>query len=334
MSGIKVAILIPSTTKERPWKNIKETDLYKINLKSFLLTYDPEHTYTYYVGIDNDDPLYSKESERKELLRFISVMKNVSLQFISLQGIKKGHLTVMWNRLFHKAYHDGYDYFYQCGDDIQFINKGWVSKSIKLLRLYHNLGCTGPHDKMQYRVHTQSFVSRKHYEIFKFYFPPEIINWFCDDWITKVYWEDLLYPLLDKWCMNCGGAPRYINPHYNHTYDKQKILSNNLIARDRKKLAYILQESGLTFPKSIMLQEQYKMKIGFKENEKKYDKLVNNTHTAVMNSVKKQKDAYQSTIQKIIQQKKIIQSTKPPSLLNALKTTISHKKAMGLLIKD
>ena len=47
MSGIKVAILIPSTTKERPWKNIKETDLYKINLKSFLLRYDPEHTYTY-----------------------------------------------------------------------------------------------------------------------------------------------------------------------------------------------------------------------------------------------------------------------------------------------
>ena len=53
-----------------------------------------------------------------------------------------------------------------------------------------------------------------------------------------------------------------------------------------------------------------------------------------MNSVKKQKDTYQSTIQKIIQQKKIIQSAKPPSLLNALKTNISHKKAMGLLIKD
>ena len=202
----KVAILIPTTTRGRTWKNIKETDLYKVNLMSFLLTYCKEHTYTYYLGIDLNDPIYCKENERKELIRFINVMKNVSVQFISMKHIKKGHLTVMWNRLFKKAYDDGCHYFYQCGDDIQFINKGWVSKSIQLLQLYNNLGATGPHDTMQTRVHTQSFVSRKHYEIFKFYFPPEIINWFCDDWITKIYWKDLLYPLLDKWCMNSGGC--------------------------------------------------------------------------------------------------------------------------------
>ena len=298
MSGIKVALLIPSTTKERPWKNIKETDLYNINLKSFLLSYDPEHTYTYYIGIDDDDPIYSKQSERKELLRFISVMKNVSLQFVSMRGINKGHLTVMWNRLFEKAYHEGNDYFYQCGDDIQFLNKGWVTKSIKLLRLYHNLGCTGPHDKMQYRVHTQSFVSRKHYEIFKFYFPPEIINWFCDDWMTKIYWEDLLYPLLDKWCMNSGGAPRYTSPRINNTYEKQHALSETLIARDRKKLANILQQSRLTFPKAMMINEQEKMKIGFKENEKKYNTIIDKTYTSVMQSIQ-EKDEVEVENQRI-----------------------------------
>ena len=289
MSGIKVALLIPSTTKDRPWKNIKETDLYKINLKSFLLSYDPEHTYTYYIGIDDDDPLYSKESERKELLRFISVMKNVSLQFVSMRGINKGHLTVMWNRLFEKAYHEGNDYFYQCGDDIQFLNKGWVTQSIKLLRLYHNLGCTGPHDKLQHRVHTQSFVSRKHYEIFKFYFPPEIINWFCDDWMTKIYWKDLLYPLLDKWCMNCGGAPRYTSPRMNNTYEKQRALSDTLIARDRKRLAYILQQSKLTFPKAMMISEQEKMKTGAQENEKKFNHIIDKTYTSVMQSIQKKR---------------------------------------------
>ena len=334
MSGIKVAILIPSTTKERPWKNIKETDLYKINLKSFLLSYDPEHTYTYYVGVDDDDPLYSKESERKELLRFISVMKNVSLQFVSMRGINKGHLTVMWNRLFEKAYHEGNDYFYQCGDDIQFLNKGWVTQSIKLLRLYHNLGCTGPHDKLQHRVHTQSFVSRKHYEIFKFYFPPEIINWFCDDWMTKVYWEDLLYPLLDKWCMNCGGAPRYTSPHFNKTYRTQKALSNKIIARDRKKMAYVLQHSGLTFPKSAMMSEKAKMKVGFKENEKKFNPILKKTYTSVMKSINNQEKSHKTQMQKILQQKKIVQSRKPPSILDGLKTGINAKKKMGLLTKD
>ena len=125
--SFKVAILIPSTTKDRDWKNIKETDLYK-HLKSFLLTYDAEHIYTYYIGIDDNDAIYSKQAERDKLLRFISVMKNVSLQFISMKGITKGHLTVMWNRLFKKAFDEGCHYFYQCGDDIQFLNKGWVAE--------------------------------------------------------------------------------------------------------------------------------------------------------------------------------------------------------------
>ncbi len=43
-----------------------------------------------------------------------------------MKNIKKGHLTAMWNRLFKKAYQEGCDYFYQCGDDIQFLDKGWV----------------------------------------------------------------------------------------------------------------------------------------------------------------------------------------------------------------
>ena len=111
---------------------------------------------------------------------------------------------------------------------------------------------TGPHDTMQTRVHTQSFVSRAHYNIFQCYFPPEIINWFCDDWITKVYWEDLLYPLLDKWCMNCGGAPRYTSPRLNKTYESQKKLADKLIARDRKRLAGLLKQEKRTFPKYQM----------------------------------------------------------------------------------
>ena len=138
------------------------------------------------------------------------------------------------------------------------------------------------------RVHTQSFVSRKHYEIFKFYFPPEIINWFCDDWITKVYWEDLLFPLLDKWCMNSGGAPRYLSPRITRTYDSQKKMADKLIARDRKRLSYVLKHSNLVFPKNQMKALQNTMKIGFKENEIKYGKLVDKTYKTVLDAVTKQ----------------------------------------------
>ncbi len=282
----KVALLIPTTTKDRPWKTMKDADLYNIQLKSFLLTYCPEHEYTYYLGIDEDDPLYSNDAEKKELTRFFSVMKNVSVKFISMAGISKGHLTSMWNRLFKIAYDAGNDYFYQCGDDVQFLNKGWVSKSIELLRLFHNIGVTGPHDKMQYRVHTQSFVSRRHYEIFQCFFPLQIINWFCDDWITKTYWEDFLFPLFDKWCMNVGGAPRYETPNHTNTYEQQKQICDRLIVLGRKKVNRYLKHHKLTFPRQKMLTIKNTMKTtGFTENERKYGALVEKTYAKVLQAV-------------------------------------------------
>ena len=117
----KVALLIPSTTHERNWQKYSDTDLYKINMKSFLLTYCHNHSYTYYIGIDEDDKINSDPKQQEAFKRFINIMKNVDIQFISMKNIKKGHLTAMWNRLFRKAYEDGCEYFYQCGDDIQFL---------------------------------------------------------------------------------------------------------------------------------------------------------------------------------------------------------------------
>ena len=42
---MKVGILIPCTSKNRPWKNLEESYLYNSTLKTFLLTYDKEHEY-------------------------------------------------------------------------------------------------------------------------------------------------------------------------------------------------------------------------------------------------------------------------------------------------
>ena len=190
----------------------------------------------------------------------------------------------MWNRLFYCAYRDGNEYFYQCGDDIQFINKGWVSKSIELLQLYNGYGVTGPQDTMQHRVHTQSFVSRRHYEIFSVYFPPQIKNWFCDDWITKVYADALLFPLRDKWCMNVGGAPRYTSPRENNTLEKERQLCDKLIFAGKIKLKKVVGK--ITFPVHIMKSFQALMIAGFKKNEVKYGKMVMETYNKVLNQVR------------------------------------------------
>ena len=64
-------------------------------------------------------------------------------------------------------------------------------------------------------------VSFRHYQIFGFYFPPEIINWGCDDWLTEIYEKhNMVYRLPQKF-LNLGGKPRYkIDRNYEYNYKK------------------------------------------------------------------------------------------------------------------
>ena len=205
----KIGILIPCTSNGRDWTTFKETYLFNMTLKSFLLSYDKEHTYTFYIGIDSDDKVFDNKETHKEIVRFLSVMKNVNVSFIYLDDAAKGHLTKMWNILFEIAYKENNDYFFQCGDDMVFTTRGWVNDCIKTLQQHKDMGLVGPINNNM-RLLTQCFVSKKHYEIFGYFFPNEIVNWCCDDWINDVYKPDLFFPLRNHFCSNQGGKPRYI----------------------------------------------------------------------------------------------------------------------------
>ena len=102
------------------------------------------------------------------------------------------------------------------------------------------------------RILTQSFVSRRHMEIFGFFFPEEIINWCCDDWINEVYIGlNMFYPLYSHLCINVGGNPRYEinnNPSFMLNYtesvknlrDNTKKISSRDVTVAAKKLKLIL----------------------------------------------------------------------------------------------
>jgi len=242
---MKIALLIPSTSNGRDWKTIEESYLYKHTLKSFLLTYDKEHKYKFFIGIDRNDKIYDNNDNIKKIHRFVSVMINIELEFVYMDNIKKGHLTVMWNKLFETAYNQEYDYFFQCGDDIQFITSNWVQTCINKQQLNNNIGVTGPIDINNTRLLTQSFVSRKHMELFGYYFPPEIINWYCDDWINEIYKKmNKFYPLPDKVCKNMGGNPRYninnkkynSNDEFRKDHFNMKNMCNAIVERDFVKV--------------------------------------------------------------------------------------------------
>jgi hypothetical protein len=243
-NNMKIGILIPSTSKNRDWKTMEESYLYKHTLKSFLLTYDKEHTYVFYIGIDRNDKVYDNEDNKNKLNRFCSIMKNTSIEFHYMDNVAKGHLTVMWNQLFKTAYSDGCEYFFQCGDDIEFKTNGWINECIRTLQHSNGIGMTGPINNNT-RILTQSFVSRKHMDLFGYYFPPEIVNWFCDDWINDVYRGiQHFYPLNNHVCLNVGGEPRYaIN---NQQYQSQLEFSQkfghmrtrcaNIVKRDLERI--------------------------------------------------------------------------------------------------
>jgi hypothetical protein len=246
----KIAILIITTSNKRDnWKCVKETYLYNLTLKTLLLTYDKEHTYKFYIGIDEKDRIFDNSENQSEITRFTKAFSNVEFEFVvyDKEKIEKGYCTMMWNILFKKAYENGYNYFYQCGDDIIFKTKGWINDSIKMLKIHDNIGLTGPINNNN-RILTQSFVSRKHMEIFGWYFPEEIKNWCCDDWYNMVYSPDYIYPLSKHYAENSGGNPRYnINNDPNFAGNTQTIFIDNL-----NKLRITTQKLADTHKKLIV----------------------------------------------------------------------------------
>jgi len=242
----KIGLLIPTTSRGRDsWAIIKDTYLYNDSLKTLLLTQSREHRYIFYIGIDRDDRIFANPLQQAEITKFKIVFKNIDIKFIIMEDVKRGHLTKMWNILFRQAYSEECDYFYQCGDDINFRTNGWINDAIETLQRHNDIGLTGPINNNN-RILTQAFVSRKHMEIFGWFFPEEIINWCCDDWYNWVYQPRHFYPLEDHFCSNDGGAPRYqINNNRNFagkmgehfTINTQKLRDDTMkLAETHKQL--------------------------------------------------------------------------------------------------
>lgn len=246
---LKIGILIPTTSNKRDWETPEETYLYNMTFKTFGKTYSPEYKYVFYIGIDRGDKVFDKESTQGFFKNLVNTdeFNNCEIKFIYMDDIQKGYLSKMWNKLFKIAYEEGCDYFFQCGDDIAFKTVGWVKECVDTLQKHKNIGVTGPINNNLY-ILTQTFVHRTHMEIFGFYFPEDIINWYIDNWINMVYKTMFYYPLKHHYCENCGGEERYDIKNqlsendtirYNsYTYENKVRV---IVKRERKRLIKCLK---------------------------------------------------------------------------------------------
>ena len=234
---MKVAFLIPSTTRKRPWRKMEDTYLYDIFGQSFISTISDDIEYTIYINIDADDPIYSQTIEKNKFIALIG--EKAKIKFISDGQISKGYLTQMWNYLFRMAYEDGNDYFYQCGDDIMFKDINWLPECIEQLKKQNDIGICGPINPPNNRILTQTLVSRKHWEIFKYYFPPRIKNWWCDDWINYIYLPNNTIKMTHLTAENKGGEPRYPRPNTGENEAFRHLCLQLTISGKRKIKDYL-----------------------------------------------------------------------------------------------
>lgn len=94
-----------------------------------------------------------------------------------------------FNFVLRAAYEDGADYLCRVNDDTEFVTP-WASQSIDLLLSFQppNVGVVGPIcNEGNTKILTHDFVHRTHLDIFDFYYPPVLSDWWLDDWITHVY---------------------------------------------------------------------------------------------------------------------------------------------------
>ena len=213
-----IAIIIPATSNKRNYESYCKTDLYEKFMKSFLLTYEDDYQYKIFIGINKSDKFYQDKGLQDNFKRFISVMKNVEIEFYSFSDTYIGDVGSIWTKLYEYALDENYDYFLQIGSDVELINKEWCSSAINKIKETYNIGVVGLTDygrkryDMSDSLITQGFVSREHYKIFGFLYPPELKSWYIDNWLGDIYQIENLKHIIPQGIENTGGEPRYEIP--------------------------------------------------------------------------------------------------------------------------
>ena len=208
LNKTKIAFLIPMTSKDKKWTDISETNLLNLTLRTLEKTKDPDFNYVFYLGIDSDDQYFTNREVLNKLFNYFAE-KKIGCKIYSLT-FKKGHITAMWNSLYHYAYLDECQYFYQACDDIYFVTKNWIKDSVQALKDNNDIGISGPNNgETEEHILHNAMISRKHFEIFGYLFPDNIINQGCNNWLSNIYSPKHLFKLNNHFAPSLGGDPRY-----------------------------------------------------------------------------------------------------------------------------
>jgi hypothetical protein len=159
-------------------------------LQSFSKTYEEGlFSYKIYIGYDIGDSFFDNKHHLEQIYSWSSKhIPSVDIKTVSFVNVY-GKPGPIMNFLSKRAYIDGCEFMYRINDDTEFLTI-WTTPFVEALKAFHPslVGVVGPTCREgNTKILTHDFVSKKHYEIFSFHYPPELKDWWLDDWISFVY---------------------------------------------------------------------------------------------------------------------------------------------------
>ena len=182
---MKVCFLIPSTSNKCDYKNIEASTLYFEYYKS-IINFDIKK-YDFLIGFDSDDVFYKDNIEELKKL-----LPN-NFHYFFIDNPEKSYVEIV-NKLsvIAKNSYDA-DYLFVNGDDLNLSRLDFIDSFIEYISKNNQIGLGHAQDCTSlYGICTNPFVSVEHINRLGYFYPNEIKNWYCDDWIH------LLYKKLDK----------------------------------------------------------------------------------------------------------------------------------------
>jgi hypothetical protein len=185
-----VCVLIPVTSRGQNWGHVEDSFLIRMALRNARNTSEDHlYNYTFYVGYDRGDAFFDNASTLADIRQwFGNNMGQMNLKTVSFLNPRQKPGPIM-NALSQDAYSDGCEFMYRINDDTEFLTP-WTSAFIRALESFKPpyRGVVGPtgHEGNT-AVMTHDFVHRGHLDLFGTHYPPELTDWWLDDWISFVY---------------------------------------------------------------------------------------------------------------------------------------------------
>ena len=232
-----IAITIPVCSRNQNYNSIDEIPFLNRFFNSFEKTRENKYKYEIFLGYDEDDHFY-----KKNIYELLPITKNI----FELSGCQHSPAWA-WNQLASEAYKKNFDYIFQIGDDVSITGEKWTSQFIDCLIGNDNIGVVGPCNLRNLMarelagklpVIENSFVHRKHLDIFNTFFHPLIRNWYCDDWLTRVYQREISEIQRNIICENSIISGRY-------NVEQVDLLDKYVEAGIEEIRSYKIRSSGL-----------------------------------------------------------------------------------------